>query len=396
MTRTNIPAVPRSNALAEAPGESELARVVETSSAAAAQAARTALEARFQMARAFPRVWANVRERLLEACQRPRFAEEARYMLPRGDKSVEGLTVRFAEDAKRALGNLLVEARATFDDEDRRIIQVTVTDLELNDTWSQDVVVEKSIQRRWKKDGDDVIGHRLNSENKPVWTIRASDDDVFLKQNNLVSKTARNGILRMLPADYQEDALVQVKATLQNQARDAANVDRMVKAFAKRGVTTEHLVAYLGHPIAAMEGDEFVTLRGFYQAMVDGDATWDQVLAAAPKHKQGAGRPRPNVRGDGYDAAPKAERKAQATARGGQTPPVETIQMTDKPKPSRPLPPDPYATCPHGVQAGTICVECLQDAEEAERVNLERSREAAAEERIESAIDDQERRENGE
>lgn len=57
---------------------------LDTSGAAAMVAARAEVEARFLMAERHPRNWPTVRTRVLESCDRPRFAAGAMYAVPVG------------------------------------------------------------------------------------------------------------------------------------------------------------------------------------------------------------------------------------------------------------------------------------------------------------------------
>ena len=120
----------------------------ETASTAVAVQARAAVEARYKMALMRPRSWDEVRVRLLAACKRPGFAETARYAKPVGGKSIEGPSIRFAEEALRAMGNAYVETMVVFDDDERRIVRVTVTDLEANLSYPHDITLRKTVERR--------------------------------------------------------------------------------------------------------------------------------------------------------------------------------------------------------------------------------------------------------
>ena len=59
----------------------------------------------------------------------------------------------------------------------KRIVRVTITDLEANVPYSQDVTIAKTIERRQKKDGDTVITTRTNSYGDLLYILEATDDD---------------------------------------------------------------------------------------------------------------------------------------------------------------------------------------------------------------------------
>jgi hypothetical protein len=48
------------------------------------------------------------------------------------------------------MGNVLPESTIIYDDPQKRIVRVTVTDLEGNVTFSKDVVLEETVERRLK------------------------------------------------------------------------------------------------------------------------------------------------------------------------------------------------------------------------------------------------------
>jgi hypothetical protein len=260
--------------------------VVETSMAAAAQMMKSAYETRLIMARQFPRTWEAVRTDLLAACQRPAFAEEARYRLERGGKKpvvIEGLTVRFAEEAARCMGNLLCEARVAFDDLDRRIVTVSVTDLERNLTYPFDVVVDKTVERS-ASHGREVVSVRNNAQNERVYRVRAYDDEVLMKQNSLVSKAVRNGILRFLPSDLQEQALAAVRQALTAAPLpEPKDIKRLVAGFKQVGVTLDELQGFLGHPVQTVTAEEYANLRSLWNAIKDGEATWAEAIESVPQ-----------------------------------------------------------------------------------------------------------------
>jgi hypothetical protein len=73
----------------------------------------------------------SARRRLIfKECQRPGFADVAMYAKPVGKQRIRGLSIRFAEAAIRHFTNVLTQVAVVFDDERRRILHVSVIDLE--------------------------------------------------------------------------------------------------------------------------------------------------------------------------------------------------------------------------------------------------------------------------
>lgn len=252
----------------------------ETAISSAAAQAQALVQARFVMAYQRPRDWDDARLRLLKACARPRFAETAIYSKPVGGQRIEGPSIRFAEEAARAMGNIDVQTPCIYDDFEKRIIRVQVTDLESNTNYSSDVTVQKTVERKKIKEGQSVMGQRLNSYGDVVYLVEATDDDLLNKQNALVSKALRTGILRVLPSDIREEALDMARDTVDK--RDAVDPDAarkaMASAFYAIGVSPQELKRYVGCELAACSPSQLVELRKVYASIKDGDSTWAEHL----------------------------------------------------------------------------------------------------------------------
>lgn len=259
--------------------------LAETASTAVAAQARASVDARYLVALRNPRSWDTVRVRVLEACKRPGFAEGARYSKPVGKKSVVGPSIRFAEEALRAMGNCYVETMVVFDDDERRIIRVTVTDLESNLSYPQDLLIAKTVERSSVRDGQNVIDRRLNTKGQTVYIVEATEDDLLVKQAALTSKAIRTGALRLLPSDILEEAMELVPETLMKKdAADPAGArKRLCDAFYTLGVAPDDLEDYLGHKLDQTTPAELNLLRTIYQALKDGEATWVEVLETKGK-----------------------------------------------------------------------------------------------------------------
>lgn len=266
-------------------GGASLAKSGETSAIAVAEAAKANVLARFQMARLEPRDQDTARVRILKDCERPRFAELASYELPRGGKTITGPSIRLAEVCARAWGNVGVEAVILFEDEEKRIVRVQATDYETNATYSTDVTVTKVVERSTVRDAGDIVGHRTNSQGKPVYLVRANETDLLAKHNALVSKARRNVIFCIVPGDIVDEALeVAAKTTHDRDAKDPdAERRRVVDGFMKINVEPAQLSELLGHPVAQSTPAEVGQLRRWYAAIRDGETTVAQLVAERTK-----------------------------------------------------------------------------------------------------------------
>ena len=260
-------------------GAQSLAIQAETASMAVAAQAKAAVEARYILALKKPREWEDVRVRLEKECKRPGFAEVARYRKPIG-KGIEGPSIRFAEAALRCMTNVYPETSVIYESDDKRIVQVSVTDLESNLTYSSQVVIAKTVERRQEKDGQRTIGQRTNSNGQTVYIIEATEDDLLNKQNALVSKALRTNALRLLPGDILDACMDLVQGTLRDKAAKDPDAEKrkLIDAFAGIGVGPTDLTAYLGHSLERIQPAEIVELRSVYTAIRDGDARWEEVM----------------------------------------------------------------------------------------------------------------------
>lgn len=298
-------------------GETSMTRVAETASAAIAAQAQASVQARYVMAIKQPRDLENVRVRLLKECARPGFADVARYHKPVG-KGVEGPSIRFAEAALRCLTNVLPEVAVVYDDSEKRIVRVAVTDLEANLTYSTDVVIEKSVERSSVKEGQTVLGKRMNSQGRLTYIVAATEDDLLNKQNALVSKALRTNALRILPGDILDECMELVLKT-QND-RDAKDPDaakkKVIDAFAQMNIMPGDLKTYLGHEVAQVSPAELTQLRALFAALRDGETTWAEAL----EHKTGKTQAQEAGKAAGAQADLKDRVKAKAAPKAADPP----------------------------------------------------------------------------
>jgi len=269
-------------------GAHSMEATAETAATAIAARATAIAQAKFVMAHRNPRNMDAVRVALLRACERPGFAGSltektfgaAWYRKPVGD-GVEGFSVRFAEEAIRALGNIDVQVVTIYDDARQRIVEVTVMDLEANISYPTSLPVEKTVERSKLGAGQVAIRTRVNSWGKPVYVVPATEDEVFTKQQSLVSKAIRNGALRLLPGDIQAECRARILAIRQGEvAKDPEGFRRrLLDSFAALNIFPAMVAEYLRHPVDTSTPAELDDLRGLYLALKEGRTTWAEVMA---------------------------------------------------------------------------------------------------------------------
>lgn len=259
------------------PGEMAAA---EMAAAAVAEQERSQVQARYALARQFPRDWDNVRIKMVATARRPSFAAVARYVLRFGKTDIIGPSIRFAEEAVRCMGNLYIEPKIVFDDRTRRVYAVSVTDLESNVTYKKDVVIEKTVERRKADRGQTVLGSRRNSFGDLLYIVEATSDEVRNKEGAEISKAIRDNVLRHLPGDIREEALAEIEKTVADKAAKdpAGERKKLADAFATKGVMPEQLKEYLGHDFGSCSPEEIIELQAIYVGIKDGEIRWHDLM----------------------------------------------------------------------------------------------------------------------
>lgn len=280
--------------------EMQLSR--ETAATAVAAREKAATEARYIMAMQRPRNIEQFRADLLMACCRPTFAEKVEYAKPVGkekneqnqwvQKYVNGPSIRFIETALQMYGNVYPEVATVYESAAARICRVSVTDLERNVTYTTEVTINKTVERKGqqKRNGEwepppgrQVIDERINSYGEQTYLVVATEDEVLVKQNALLSKALRTNAQRLLPYDIVEEAMLTAKNTLAKH--DAENPDaakrKLIDGFLKLGVQPVDLEQYLGKSLSKpLVPAEVADLREKWNALKDGETSWQSIIEA--------------------------------------------------------------------------------------------------------------------
>lgn len=251
----------------------------ETSSVVLAARVEAEIKARTFVAISRPRNIDSFRLRLLESCQRSRFADCAMYAKPVGGKQITGLSIRFAEEAIKYYGNMEIRAMVVSEDDERRVFEVSAVDLETNALFAVPVVVQKTVERK-NPGSSEVVRWRTNSSGGAVAIIRADDDALLVKQNALLAKAQREVILKHLPADVKEEAIEVIEATVKARTEQdpTAERKRILDGFFRVGVMPEQIVEFLGHSCDAINPAELHVLRRIWRGIEQGEGTWADVM----------------------------------------------------------------------------------------------------------------------
>jgi len=190
-------------------------------------------------------------------------------------KYIEGPSIRFAEEMIRSWGNVKVQCVTIYEDDHKRISLVNVVDLQKNISYSKQITIVKTVERKKAKDRE-VISERLNSYGDRIFIVVATDDEVNNKEAALISKEIRNSSLRLIPQDIIDESIKvteeTIKAGVSSDMKGARKA--ILDSFATIGVKPKDIEEYIGHGIDTVSPEEIVDLRAVYKTIADGQATW--------------------------------------------------------------------------------------------------------------------------
>lgn len=197
-------------------------------------------------------------------------AESCIYALPRGGKTIEGPSARFAEVVASAWGNCRAGARTISDQGDFVTAQGVFHDLERN------VAITYEVQRRIT----DSKGKRYNA------------DMIGVTANAACSVALRNAILKGVPKAFWDDMYQAARRTVMGDFKTLANRRaEAMKAFMGFGVTEAQVLAKL--EVSGIEDiglEHLVTLRGLLTALREGDTTPEQAFSSGDASSTPAGK----------------------------------------------------------------------------------------------------------
>lgn len=200
-----------------------------------------------------PRNELQARDRLLQACQRIGLASSAMYKYIRGGSTVTGPSIRLAETAARAWGNINYGFRELSRSAGISECEAFAWDLETN---------TKAVRQF-------TIRHRRDTRNGGYDITE--ERDIYELMANQAQRRVRAAILEIIPGDIIEDALDQCERTLSaNVGNVVEAAKKLVDAFAALGVTREAIEERLGHRIDAIQPAQILEFRKIYTSIKDG------------------------------------------------------------------------------------------------------------------------------
>lgn len=233
------------------------------------------IDTQIATAKRYPRSLKTFRNEALEmATLTEEIAGECIYNLPRGGKSIEGPSARFAEIVASAWGNCRAGARVIGEDDRFVTAQGVFIDLQRN------VAITYEVKRR--------------ITDKEGRTFK--DDMIGVTSNAACSIALRNAVLKGVPKAFWRDIYAASKKTAIGDASTlATRRANMIEAFGKMGVTPDKIFALLevsGEQDITL--DHLGTLRGTFTAIKEGDTTIEQVFDAREQPGAKVGRSKVN------------------------------------------------------------------------------------------------------
>lgn len=219
------------------------------------------VQAALVIAQSRPRDVVRARERLTAECSRTKLANVAIYAFPRGGQSISGASIRLAEAAARAWGNMTYGFRELNREDGGSEVEAFAWDLETNTK----AVRQFNVKHMRDKRGGPVA---LNDER-----------DIYEMVANQSQRRVRAAILEILPGDYVEDAMNECKKTLhaavcgKNGEPLGEVVKGMIAAFEKLDVSKTAIETRIGHRVESIQPGEVLRLREIYASIQDGYST---------------------------------------------------------------------------------------------------------------------------
>lgn len=259
-----------------------------------AEQSRAEIQGAMTLAKKYPRNEFEARAKILRTCESLSFAERAIYKKPVGWKDlketggkwerlyVEGPSIRLAEEVLRHWGNTRVLENVLYEDNIKRLVRVTCYDLESNLAYGEDLLIEKTVERKNAKDRE-VISERINSKGEKISIVIATEDEVRNKEKAMVSKAIRNNGLRLIPVHIIDDAVYVAKLNLKsNIAKDFhTHIERMKSSFKTFNIEIFDLEQYLGHPLSQITIDEIADLKAVFNSIKNGESKWQDYFVEA-------------------------------------------------------------------------------------------------------------------
>lgn len=215
------------------------------------------VQAAMVIAKRFPRDEYAAYNRIMQACKRPKLAEEAEYEFPRGGTKVNGPSIRLAEVLAQHWGN----------------IDYGIVELENKLGESQVMAYAWDLETNTRRQMVFTVKH----ERKAKGTIQRLDDprDIYEMVANQGSRRVRACILGVIPGDVVDAAIDECRKTLVSGSTKPLKdrIRDMIAAYQNDyQVSQTMLEKYIGCKADAFSENDFIRLRNVFKSLRDGMA----------------------------------------------------------------------------------------------------------------------------
>lgn len=228
---------PSSNAIADSSQQREISEV----------------QGAMVIAKRFPRDPIAAMDKILQACTRPSLAEGALYSYSRGGSDVTGPSIRLAEVAAQAWGNVQFGIRELEQRNGESTVEAFAWDIESN---TRQVKVFQVPHVRHTRQGS----KRLEDPR-----------DVYELVANQGARRLRSCILGVIPGDVIECAVKQCEETLRANADTSPEaLLKLVAAFEPFGVSKAQIEKKIQSRLEAIRPAQIVQMKKIYASLRDG------------------------------------------------------------------------------------------------------------------------------
>lgn len=267
---------------------------------------RAEIDTQIATAKAFPRSIKKFLDKTLSiATVNQEVAESCDYALPRGGKTLRGPSVRLAEIAVGAYGNIRAGMRVIHNDGKTITAQGICHDLETNTCVTLEV--KRSIlQNEWVPDPD-----KPGKSKKSGRMVPMTEDMQIVTGNAACAIAFRNVVYKIIPTALINDIYEKVKeVAMGTQETFEKRKNNAFDYFRKRGITDEQIFTLL--EVAGVEDidlEKLAILRATKNSIDTGENRLDDIFKA-PEPKTAS----KTVSDATVDALKKAAQKAAANA----------------------------------------------------------------------------------
>lgn len=219
---------------------------------------KATIDSQIATARAFPR---NLRRSIAEvktmAGLTLDIAKSCIYALPRGGKTIEGPSARFAEILASCWGNLSVQGRVVEETDDHIVVIGECIDLERNSRRAVEFRV--GIVGKYGKYNADMINMTANAA---------------------IAKATRNAVFQVVPRAFWQGAYDEVRSVIKGSFKPMEEERSEWLAFWKsKGIPAENVYEALGvNGREDITGEHVMTMNGWNTAIEGGETTITDVF----------------------------------------------------------------------------------------------------------------------